>query len=156
MEQIRVVGAKKVVAVCTDGAANMKKARELVVAEPDCSHIFNLRCAMHCYSLFLGDMMSSQWARGIIERAQRLVTHIRASHLPQARLHDLAKPRPGTLKTSNKTRFTSVYEMLKSVLDVEMPLKQVKLYVTACSLFSATSVSWSLSFSSCSSCLAAS
>ena len=83
---------------------------------------------MHAFALVLAAMVGHEWARGVVTQAQRVVTHIRASHQPMAHMRKSAKEcgvQGGGLRTSNKTRFTSVLECLLSVLRNEAPLRSL-------------------------------
>ena len=82
---------------------------------------------MHAFALVLAAMVGHEWARSVISPAQRLVTHIRASHAPLAQLRKAANEMGvhGGLQTSNKTRFTSVLACLQSVERNEGPLRSL-------------------------------
>ncbi len=82
---------------------------------------------MHAYSLCIGSILGHEYATAIVGDAQRIVTYVRASHLPKQLLGESAKHHNinTTLKTSNTTRFTSIYDCLESVHKLEVPLKAV-------------------------------
>ncbi|DBA73933.1 TPA: hypothetical protein ACH3X1_010767 [Trebouxia sp. C0004] len=62
--------------------------------------------------------MGHAWAKKIVKRNQKMVTAIRASHLPLTELGKIANRMGITrmLITSNKTRFTSVHASMESAL----------------------------------------
>ncbi len=82
---------------------------------------------MHAFGLVIGSMLGHKWARGVVKQAQRLVTFFRASHKAMKFLRIAAEIRKITklLRTANATRFTSVANMLDSVLGLEQALKAV-------------------------------
>jgi predicted dithiol-disulfide oxidoreductase (DUF899 family) len=73
---------------------------------------------MHAFSLVVGSLLGHAWARAIIKLAQKIVTFFRASHKPLRELVTAARLLGITtgLVTSNKTRFNSVYNCMKSLL----------------------------------------
>jgi hypothetical protein len=73
---------------------------------------------MHAFSLVVGSLLGHPWARSIVKQAQQIVTFFRASHLPNAELEKAARLLNITtgLVTSNKTRFNSVYNCMKSLI----------------------------------------
>ena len=83
------------------------------------------RCHMHAFSLLIGSLLGHEYARKVIGRATRLITHIRASHAPLAEVRRIAGALSiaASLKSPNKTRFTSVQVALQSVVDLSAPLK---------------------------------
>lgn len=82
---------------------------------------------MHAFALLLGTILAHPWAASVVARAQKIVTYFKASHKPQALLRKAAKEADVKigLRTSNKTRFTSVEMMLTSVKANERALKTV-------------------------------
>lgn len=77
---------------------------------------------MHGFSLTIGSLLNDAWAKGIIAQASAVVRYFRASHLPLHTMRAEAEERgiTTTLKPSNATRFTSVYECLLSVLQLKV------------------------------------
>jgi hypothetical protein len=146
-----------VVALVTDNAANVKKARELVTATQDYGHIIELRfaskssslssytvycvptclcnnevdipyrCYMHGFHLVIGSILSYAWAKAVVADAQRIVTYFKASHFPLEKLYG-ERDRQGIktgLVTSNATRFTSVADMMNSLLVLRHALQSI-------------------------------
>lgn len=81
---------KHFAALVTDNAANMVKARKLVTEHPGFGHILPIQCFMHGFSLLIGSLLTHPWASDLVNKSQRLVTFIRASHRPLDLLRDLA------------------------------------------------------------------
>ena len=82
---------------------------------------------MHAFGLVIGSLLGHKWAKSIVKQAQQLVTFIRASHKAYKFLRIAAQLRKITklLRTANATRFTSVANMLDSVLGLEQALLAV-------------------------------
>ena len=76
---------------------------------------------MHAFNTCMGSLMGHAWAKKIVKRSQKVVTSIRASHLPLNELSQIAKRMGITrmLITSNKTRFTSVHAMMESLVRLQ-------------------------------------
>ena len=79
------------------------------------------RCMMHAFSLTVGSLLGHPWAKELVKRAQRLVTYFQASTRAYTQLLASANAQniPGRLRSSNKTRFTSIQMMLASVVRLE-------------------------------------
>lgn len=82
---------------------------------------------MHGFHLVIGSFLSHKWATKIVSMAQKIVTYFRSSHLPLSKLRACAAAMKihASLKTSNVTRFTSVADMMYSVLSLRGPLQNV-------------------------------
>jgi hypothetical protein len=121
------IGQKRVGAIITDGPKVMTKARRDLVSKPAYKHILDIRCMMHAFALLLASILGHPFAKDLVHRGQRVVTFVRASHFPNAKIQEQAEILgiSGTLKTSNKTRFTSVLICLESVLLLESALVAV-------------------------------
>eukprot|EP00877_Chromochloris_zofingiensis_P008252 jgi/Chrzof1/3680/Cz13g04240.t1 len=126
-KEMTKIGADKIGALVTDNPAVTQKARRLVVASPGFTHIVELRCMMHAFSLVMGSLLGHPWACKVVTDAQKVVTYFRASHRPLALLKQAATSMGinSTLETSNTTRFTSVYNCLESVRRHEQPFHHV-------------------------------
>ena len=82
---------------------------------------------MHGFYFVIGSILSHAWAKTIVSRAQRLVIYFRSSHILLSKLYEEARRQGITtsLVTSNKTRFTSVADMLASLLKFKLPFQSV-------------------------------
>lgn len=82
---------------------------------------------MHAFNTCMGSLMGHAWAKKIVKRSQKVVTSIRASHLPLNELSQIAKRMGITrmLITSNKTRFTSVHAMMESLVRLQPALTEL-------------------------------
>ena len=76
---------------------------------------------MHAFSLTVGSLLGHPWAKELVKRAQRLVTYFQASTRAYHKFLEGAKSLgiKGRLRSSNKTRFTSIQMMLESVVGLE-------------------------------------
>ncbi len=80
---------------------------------------------MHGYSLTLGTAVSHPWAKDLISEATAIVTFFRASTKIYADLRKLAVSGAAgnstsmSLRSPNKTRFTSVHMCLESLIKLE-------------------------------------
>lgn len=121
MEWIKDIGPRRVGAICTDNAANMKKARQIVVDTPEFHHIQQYPCMMHGFSLLIGSLLGHPWAADRVSSCQPIVSYFRSSTqcyallLAEARLLNIQS----SLVSSNITRFTSVHQCLESVVKLE-------------------------------------
>ena len=85
------------------------------------------RCYMHGFHLVMGSIFPDSWAARLVSQAQRIVTFFRSSHIPLSKLYQEAHRIGITtlLVTPNKTRCTSVADMLASILKFKLPLQSV-------------------------------
>jgi len=106
----------------------MSSARAILRGMPDFKHILEIRCWMHAFALVLGSLLSHDWAKSVVKKAQAIVTYIRSSHRPLNALREAtaaAGIKGGGLHTSNTTRLTSVLLMTRSVQRLELPLRSL-------------------------------
>ncbi|BDA51639.1 hypothetical protein COCOBI_19-1950 [Coccomyxa sp. Obi] len=118
MKWIDLIGPECVGGLVTDNAANIKRGRQLTVATDGFTHIVEMRCMMHAFSLTVGSLLGHPWAKDLLKRAQRLVTYFQASTRAYSKFLEIAKSLglKGRLRSSNMTRFTSIEMMLESVI----------------------------------------
>ncbi len=82
---------------------------------------------MHGFGLLMGSILAHPWAKGVVVKAQRLVSFFRASTRPMTQLREVATTfgiRTG-FSSSNKTRLTSVHMCGVSVLALKDPLRSM-------------------------------
>src|SRR5205085_8872243 len=80
------------------------------------------------FNLITKDLIKHLFASKIIQYCKTLVTYFKKSHLPNNLLMAKISEKNilgGGLKTYVDTRWTTVYEMLKSVYQLEICLKEV-------------------------------
>ena len=82
---------------------------------------------MDAFNTCMGSLLGHAWAKEIVKRNQKVVTSIRASHLPLTELGKIANRMGITrmLITSNKTRFTSVHASMESVVCLQPALTEL-------------------------------
>jgi len=122
---IKKVGEGKFIAVITDNAANMRSARNLICA--NFPWILNLRCAAHAFNLIICDILNFPSVRKILKDAVSIISQFTGSHLLQNALktaRDLFNITIG-LRNPVKTRWSSVYDCVHSLLLNEGALKKV-------------------------------
>ncbi|KAK9798538.1 hypothetical protein WJX73_000648 [Symbiochloris irregularis] len=104
------IGPQKLVAVITDNAPAMVKARRLFVEKEGMGHIIPIRCHMHGVNLCLEGVLVGEFAKNISSQGQVVATFIRASPIAAAKVAAAAKQlnMQGTVLSGNSTRFTSV------------------------------------------------
>jgi hypothetical protein len=112
-----IVGLKKISAVVSDNASNMKKGRSIFTKKDGCKHILDVRCFMHAFGLTMGSVMGHDEIKLLVTETQQLVTFFRNSHLPKEKLESYNKAIgvKTVLKSSNATRLTSSVRCLESV-----------------------------------------
>ncbi|CAN0256161.1 unnamed protein product, partial [Phaeothamnion confervicola] len=137
---VRHIGPRKVAAICTDGASNMRKGRDLFVQQEEHKHILDVRCQLHGFNLLFGSVFAAPnpekpelgvWepqGKDVMHMGQHIITFFNASHIPCEKLRQAATSfgySTTALATSNKTRFTSNFTALDSVIKLEAPLQLV-------------------------------
>jgi hypothetical protein len=121
------IGIEKFVGIVTDAGSNINLARKQISQKY--LHILNIRCIAHSLNLITKDLIKHPFASKIIQYCKVLVTYFKKSHLPNNLLESKISEiniLGGGLKTYIDTRWTTVYEMLKSVYQLEICLKEVK------------------------------
>jgi hypothetical protein len=117
---IEAVGAENVVQVCTDNAANMIAAGELLVRR--FPHVYFQGCAAHALDLLLEDWGKERWVKNMMKRARAIVSFIRTHHMPLAifRRHS-----PNLiLKNPAETRFATTFLMVDRLVKVRQAVEQ--------------------------------
>lgn len=125
-EILTEIGIQRFAAIVTDSAANINLARKFI--NQKYPHIINIRCMAHCLNLITKDFVKHTFAARILNWSSAIVTYFKKSHLPQSLLENKIKEKNikgGGLKTYVSTRWTTAYEMLKSIFQLEVCLKEV-------------------------------
>ncbi|CAG8703135.1 21928_t:CDS:2, partial [Gigaspora margarita] len=120
------IGNYKFSAIVTDAGPNVRVARQIIVQK--FPHIFNIRCIGHCLNLVTKDMLKHTFATRIINWSTIITSYFNKSHLPKNLLESKIKKKEvagGGLKTYVNTRWTTAYEMLYSIYQLESCLKEV-------------------------------
>lgn len=111
----------KFYAICTDNAANMKKAAKLVAEEYEDIQIIG--CLAHWFHLLVSDLLKQESVQDFMGTVMQLVNKIRNSQVllslfnkQRQEQFDKQGDRPVCLKLFVKTRWGSIRDCLKSVL----------------------------------------
>ncbi|DBB02777.1 TPA: Potassium transporter, variant 3 [Trebouxia sp. C0004] len=125
IKEVKKWGADRFAGIVTDNAANMVAMRRNLLHA--FKHMVEFRCMMHAFNTCMGSLLGHAWAKKIVKRNQKMVTSVRASHLPLTELGMIANRMGITrmLITSNKTRFTSVHASMESVVRLQPALTEL-------------------------------
>lgn len=128
-EIIQKIGSEKIGAIVSDNAANISAARRAIALKYP--SIMNLRCIAHCFNLISQDIIKIPFAETLLRRCNIIVTFFKLSHIGSSLLCDTIKKKNiegGTLKTFVKTRWTTTYDCINSVLRCKEALNYVSLF----------------------------
>lgn len=115
---IEEVGHSKVLGICTDNAANMKKAWSIL--KDKYHHLICYGCAAHGLNLIFSDVRKIKSIATLLEKYVSLVKHIRNSHKLLAVFREEQKSCESRVETALKlpvkTRWGSSVHCLESIL----------------------------------------
>ncbi|CAB4440154.1 unnamed protein product [Rhizophagus irregularis] len=120
------VGPEKFSAICSNNASNVKLARSIIVKKYP--NIIDMRCISHCFNLITCNIMGYSFASKLIAKVNAITKFFKTSHLAGAKLNEMIKERNiegGGLKTYCKTRWTTVYDSVASVLRLKLILEYI-------------------------------
>ena len=120
------VGAEKFSAVVSDNASTMVKAKRLV--NEKYPHIIPVRCITHHINLLTNDIMKHEFSRLTISKCMKIVKYFHQSYKAGALLSEDIKKNlidGGGLKGYCKTRWTTAFDCLESILRCESSLHNV-------------------------------
>jgi hypothetical protein len=123
---LKDVGIQKFAGIVTDAGSNVHNARDIISKK--FPHILNIRCIAHSLNLITKDLIKHTFAKRIIQWCTVIVTYFKKSHRPKELLELKILEKQiagGGLKTYLDTRWTTVYEMLNSISQLEICLKEV-------------------------------
>ncbi|CAG8587334.1 12298_t:CDS:2, partial [Cetraspora pellucida] len=123
---IETIGVEKFSGIVTDGAANMKLAKNLVVkAYP---YILPIRCIAHHINLITKDILKQQWASNLMKKCQSIVKWTKLSHQAGELFRELQQEyliSGGGIQSSVKTRWSTAWDCLISILRLQPFIKDV-------------------------------
>ena len=128
-EIIQKIGPEKIGAIVSDNAANISAARKAISLKYP--NIMNLRCIAHCFNLISQDIIKIPFAERLLRRCNIIVTFFKLSHIGASLLRDTIEKKNiegGTLKTYVKTRWTTTYDCVNSVLRCKEAFNYVSFY----------------------------
>ncbi len=122
---LRAVGPAPFIAICADGANNIKAGYNMVVNAPDLRHIAFLPCMAHAADLQLSKICKLPWAEELTRRADIVCHFFRVRYMPCALLRAAAivAGTPPTLIGRCDTRLATVFAMLHRLVHQEAVLK---------------------------------
>ncbi|CAI5471796.1 unnamed protein product [Closterium sp. Yama58-4] len=83
---IERIGAEHVVALCTDGGSNYKKAGKLL--QKEWPHLDLVPCATHVMDLLMEDVGKMDWAQVVVTQADNMINFVRGHQWTRAFLRD--------------------------------------------------------------------
>jgi hypothetical protein len=122
---LRAAGPASFIAICSDGAHNLRAGFDLVVNAPDLAHLAFLPCMTHAADLQLSKIGQLPWAADLIRVADVVCHFFRSRYMPCALLRAAARVAntPPTLIGRCDTRFATVFAMLHRLVRQEAVLK---------------------------------
>ncbi len=127
-EIITKIGPNKIGAIVSNNASNISAARAAISLKYP--KIMNLRCIAHCFNLISQDIIKIPFAEKLLRRCNIVVTFFKVSHIAASLLRNTIEKKNiegGTLKTYVKTRWTTIYDCINSVLRCKEALNYVSL-----------------------------
>ena len=118
---IEAVGPKNVVQICTDNAAVMKSAAEILIAR--WPHLYFQGCAAHVLNLLLGDWGKVKWVKEVVDDVREIVKFVKNRHMPLAifREHETKLQ----LLSPGATRFATSFIMVERFVKAKRGLQQM-------------------------------
>jgi hypothetical protein len=126
LKVIEDVGAENFSSVVSDNASTMVKAKRLV--NEKYPHIIPVRCITHHINLLTNDIMKHEFSRLTISKCMKIVKYFHQSYKAGALLSEDIKKNlidGGGLKGYCKTRWTTAFDCLASILRCESSLHNV-------------------------------
>lgn len=125
---------KKFIVLIGDNAKNMQKAFQLVKLQYP--HVTKLGCAAHILNLLCHDCIKIDIIDKIISKAVKIVNSIKNHQVLSSLLQDIVKSKGSgeTLKLPVKTRWSSHFTSLKSLLNTKSALKTLAIDEKAANL----------------------
>src|SRR6218665_3067487 len=140
------VGVRKVMAVVTDNAANMKAAWRIINDNDKYKHIHCYGCVAHGLHLLATDICSIDSVEKLLTRAKNIVKFVKYKHLPHAAFYRIQQEtldrgkrkatqaeklkakkntKPLSLILPSPTRWGTNAAMLKRLLETKKPLQHL-------------------------------
>ncbi|KAL0022371.1 hypothetical protein WJX77_005258 [Trebouxia sp. C0004] len=128
---LRDYGPSNFGAIVSDNGGGCEKGRNLVL--DDFPHMIEHRYMMHGFALTMGSVFGHKLAIGILKKCKAIVTTVtsgqKLTNWLRAQIADLKKTAAykhlAWLVQAATTRFTSVYNCMRSVLHLEIALRNV-------------------------------
>ena len=123
---INIIGSNKFAGLVTDGASNCKMARKLI--KEKYPRIITMWCIAHHINLISKDICKHQFAITTISKCQTLVLFFLRSYQGMNALRESInnlKIKGGIIKTSTKTRWSTMYNCYKSILRLRSAFEDI-------------------------------
>ena len=123
---INSIGQDKIVGLVTDGAANCKMARRLI--KEKYPGIITMWCIAHHLNLVSKDICKHEFALSTINKCQTLVLFYLRLHQGMVTLRNSISNlqiKGGGIKTSTKTRWSTIYDCCKSIIRLRSAFEDV-------------------------------
>jgi hypothetical protein len=125
---INIISVNKFVGLVTDGAANCKVARKLVSEKHP--QIITMWCIAHHINLISKDICKHQFAITTINKCQAIISFFMRSHQGMGALRESInklKIKGGIIKTSTKTRWSTMYVCCESIIRLRSAFENVNI-----------------------------
>lgn len=114
----------------TDAEAALRAAKKEITKKYP--HILAVRCIAHHINLITKDIVSIGWAKNTLKKCQQIVSFFHNAHRAGEALRDeiiSSFSIGGNLKSSVKTRWSTVWDVCESVLRLENSIKLVSILI---------------------------
>lgn len=128
VEVIEDVGPEKFASIVSDNASNMVQAKRLV--QEKYTNIIPVRCISHHINLLSTDICKLSFAESVLKNCMKLVRFFKMSHQGNFCFNKKISESNvvgGGLKSYCKTRWTTAWDCVSSVLRCENVLKNVSI-----------------------------
>jgi hypothetical protein len=128
IEVINDVGSEKFSSIVSDNASNMVLAKQLV--HQKFNNIIPIRCISHHINLISTDICKLDFAKSTLKKCMKLVSFFKMSHQANHHLKEKISEsmvEGGGLKSYCKTRWTTAWDCVSSILRCEKILKEVSI-----------------------------
>jgi hypothetical protein len=122
-EVINEIGSNKFIAVCTDSASNCSSMRDLI--HDEFPNICGFACFVHWLNLLCKDIVNVKAIKEIVSSCDNIITAINSSTKLSSAIKEKAQSEGRTSRKvalAGKTRFSTIYECLRSLSAVRLDL----------------------------------
>lgn len=126
---IETIGANKFVTIVSDAEAALRAAKRNIVKKYP--NIIAVRCIAHHINLITKDITSIEWAKNTLQKCQQIVSFFHNAHRAGEALCDeiiSSFSIGGNLKSSVKTRWSTVWDVCEAILRLENCIKLVSIF----------------------------
>ena len=123
---LNAIGPEKFAGVVSDAESAMQMARQLISEKYP--YILSICCMAHHINLITSDIIKLNFAKNTLKKCQTIITFFKTSYRAGAYLQEdiiQSLTEGGGLKTSVKTRWSTVWDCCNSIIRLENSLKNV-------------------------------